>query len=61
MKPTSKTGTAMRQLQKSANTDGIAPPKKRRQLTAQPAPKPGNPFGGLNALVGKALKGGGGF
>jgi hypothetical protein len=35
---------------------GVAPPKRRRQITATP-PRVGNPFAALQGLVGNALKG----
>lgn len=56
MKPASATPNTLKSLQKTSRDFTVSPPKRRRQLTDQP-PKQGNPFAGLNNLVGKALKG----
>lgn len=56
VKPESRTPNSEKALQKATRDTAIGPPKKRRQLSAKPA-QTGNPFGALNSLVGKALKG----
>jgi hypothetical protein len=55
VKPASRSGNATRSLQRESQQTAINP-KRRRQLT-QNAPSITNPFGKLQGLVGKALRG----
>jgi hypothetical protein len=56
----SSSAASVRGLVKGQTPTTVAPPKRRRQLTAQ-APQVGNPFAQLHGLVGRALTTGPGF
>lgn len=55
VKPVSRTPNTQKALGRMTRDMSEAPPKRRRQLTAQAPAVPGNPFGKLQQLTTRAL------